>query len=81
MEDFVKVYDNSQQVNSYIKEKDLQKPEQTILNKYFERIKNSVLLDVGIGTGRTTYHLSGIAKKYVGVDNQVFDLKKSNSYS
>ena len=68
MEDFVKVYDNSQQVNSYIKEKDLQKPEQTILNKYFEKIKNSVLLDVGIGTGRTTYHLSGIAKKYVGVD-------------
>ena len=47
MEDFVKVYDNSQQVNSYIKEKDLQKPEQTILNKYFEKIKNSVLLDVG----------------------------------
>jgi len=68
MEDFVKVYDNSQQVNSYIKEKDLQKPEQTILNKYFEKIKNSVLLDVGIGTGRTTYHLSAIAKKYVGVD-------------
>lgn len=68
MEDFVKVYDNSEQVNSYIKEKNLQKPEQAILNKYFDKIKNSVLLDVGIGTGRTTYHLSGIVKKYIGVD-------------
>ncbi|MEI6523731.1 MAG: class I SAM-dependent methyltransferase [Bacteroidota bacterium] len=68
MEDFVKVYDNSEQVNCYINEKDLQKPEQAIINKYFDKIKNSVLLDVGIGTGRTTYHLSGIAKKYVGVD-------------
>ena len=68
MKDFVKVYDDEIQVNSYLKAKDLQMPEQSILNKYSDKIKGSVLLDVGIGTGRTTYHLSKIANKYTGID-------------
>ena len=68
MEDFVKVYEDSIHVNSYLKEKNLQLPEQAILNKYFDLIKNSTFLDIGIGTGRTTYHFNKIASHYVGTD-------------
>lgn len=68
MEQFIKTYEDNVTVNSYLLKKDLQKPEIKILEKHFNKIKDSILLDVGIGTGRTTFHLLPITSKYVGVD-------------
>jgi ubiquinone/menaquinone biosynthesis C-methylase UbiE len=68
MEAFQKTYESIEVVEEYIGQKNLQKSEQTILKKFYSQIQDSVLLDVGIGAGRTTYHLSAIAKKYVGID-------------
>ena len=68
MENFVKVYEDVDHVNSYLKEKDLQKPEQNILKKYSDKFKNAILLDIGIGTGRTTYHFAPIVDTYIGTD-------------
>lgn len=68
MEDFQKIYEKFESVNMYLDLKDLQKPEKKILEDNLDKIEESVLLDLGIGTGRTTYHLSKIAKKYIGTD-------------
>ena len=68
MEDFQKIYEQDDSVNMYLDLRDLQKPEQTILDVNFSKIKDSVFLDVGIGTGRTTYHFANITQKYIGTD-------------
>jgi ubiquinone/menaquinone biosynthesis C-methylase UbiE len=80
MEKFIETYEDNNAVNSYLLLKDLQKPEEKIIQKYYDKINNSVLLDVGIGTGRTTFHLYPITSKYVGVDvskNMIEGAKKN----
>lgn len=47
---------------------DLFKPEKAILDHIENDFKNKAILDVGIGTGRTTRHLLNISKNYIGID-------------
>ena len=68
MDDVKKIYENSDIVNMYFNLKELQKPEKTILKENYDKIKDSIFLDIGIGTGRTTYHFAKIVKKYIGTD-------------
>jgi ubiquinone/menaquinone biosynthesis C-methylase UbiE len=62
------VYQLDQIVKVYKKANDLLGPEETILNMFADKWINWRVLDIGIGTGRTTAHFAPIAKEYVGVD-------------
>ncbi len=46
----------------------LKKPEQVILNLLRQRAPFRIILDIGVGGGRTTEFFSQITKEYVGVD-------------
>ena len=57
-----------QVVRTYQNETALQKPEQTILELFRDRLKGWNMLDIGIGLGRTTLHFAPLVKSYVGID-------------
>lgn len=46
----------------------LQKPEQTIFNLLQKELNQKSMLDIGIGTGRTTAYFANKVKNYTGVD-------------
>lgn len=62
------VFGLDQVVKIYQKDTDLLGPEQTILDLFRGQWQNWRMLDLGIGTGRTTAHFASIVKEYVGVD-------------
>jgi SAM-dependent methyltransferase len=47
---------------------ELQAPERAILERFSDRIRQGTVLDIGVGAGRTTGHLSALAGRYIGVD-------------
>jgi len=55
-------------ISSYLNETRLQLPEKNIFTQLEDKFKNWKVLDIGVGTGRTTYHLAPLAKEYIGVD-------------
>ena len=63
-----KVFESKKIVHYYACLKDLQKPEETILNNLKHTLKDSRMLDIGVGGGRTTCYFSGLSKEYVGID-------------
>ncbi len=46
----------------------LQEPEKTILNELKEQLDHMQMLDIGVGSGRTTQHFASIVQSYIGVD-------------
>ena len=46
----------------------LNKPETTILNIIEKHLPEMTMLDIGVGTGRTTYHFAKKVKEYIGID-------------
>jgi len=68
MEEFHKTYENKEVMEEYKNLLDLQKPELVIFEKYKNIIEGSDFLDIGIGTGRTTIHLSPLVNSYTGID-------------
>lgn len=63
------VYNSQEVADHYLNEKEeLQKPEQTILKKFKNQFKDMNMLDLGVGTGRTTKFFADLVKEYVGVD-------------
>jgi ubiquinone/menaquinone biosynthesis C-methylase UbiE len=46
----------------------LLRPEATILAECAAELRGAALLDIGVGTGRTTLHLRGVCRRYVGID-------------
>ena len=62
---------NLQTYNNYTHEyKDyhLYPAEQIIFGKFEDKWSDFRMLDIGIGTGRTTYHFSPLVKHYTGID-------------
>jgi SAM-dependent methyltransferase len=43
-------------------------PEEALLDRYRDRLVGGRILDLGVGAGRTTRHLTPLASEYVGVD-------------
>jgi SAM-dependent methyltransferase len=48
--------------------RELQKPEQVLLKRFRGRWGDMVMLDIGVGSGRTAYTFSAITRRYVGID-------------
>jgi ubiquinone/menaquinone biosynthesis C-methylase UbiE len=61
-------YDTPGVAEAYAKGTDLTKAEQFILSYLYEEIKDKAILDIGVGAGRTTPHLTSVSKNYTGID-------------
>lgn len=62
------VYQLDDIVKVYQKANHLLGPEQTVLEMFKNQWAHWRVLDIGIGTGRTTSYFAPLAKEYVGVD-------------
>lgn len=70
------VYDRG--VDTY-KTLELQRPEQALLKLFKDRWAGMTMLDVGVGTGRTSYTFAPIVKRYVGIDYSSLMIESSRS--
>jgi ubiquinone/menaquinone biosynthesis C-methylase UbiE len=61
-------YEAADVVRYYSGLTELQKPEATILHDLEDMLRQSKMLDIGVGGGRTTHHFAGLVKEYVGID-------------
>jgi SAM-dependent methyltransferase len=48
--------------------RELQRPEQLLLGRLRDRWREISMLDIGIGSGRTTYTFAPLVRRYVGLD-------------
>lgn len=66
-----KTYDLPDTASFYSSEshlKILDKPEETVINFFGNKLKDMKMLDIGVGGGRTTYHFADLVKEYIGID-------------
>lgn len=63
-----KAYESEDIISYYNSLNFLYKPEVTILDILSDRMKETRMLDIGVGAGRTTQHFASIVKEYVGID-------------
>src|SRR5437867_4307321 len=61
-------FERERVVRAYERESELQKPEEVVLTMLRDRLKEMRMLDIGVGAGRTTFHLAPLVKEYIGVD-------------
>ncbi len=62
------VYERASIVSEYTTATGLTAAEQQLLARYHDNIAGGEVLDLGVGAGRTTPHLTQLAASYVGVD-------------
>lgn len=62
------VYENIQTIEEYKDAKNLTKPEISILEIIKNISSESKMLDIGVGTGRTTFHFAPLFKEYFALD-------------
>ncbi len=76
------VYENASIVAEYSTKQDLFNGEVAVLKTLGERLPDMAVLDLGVGTGRTTHHMAAIARSYVGIDVSADMIKVcSDNYS
>jgi ubiquinone/menaquinone biosynthesis C-methylase UbiE len=63
-----RVYESNDFVDDYLPQIELQIPEMSILEELRSGLPYWRMLDIGVGTGRTTKHFAGLVKEYIGVD-------------
>ena len=63
-----RTYSSAKIVAKYLKENNLQKPEQAIFNILKSDLAGMRMMDIGIGTGRTSGHFINKVKSYIGID-------------
>jgi SAM-dependent methyltransferase len=56
-------------VEAYARETGLQRPEITVLNELKPRLASMRMLDIGVGTGRTSVYFAPLVKAYTGLDH------------
>ncbi|MEQ8323873.1 MAG: class I SAM-dependent methyltransferase [Vicingaceae bacterium] len=61
-------YQKAKVVAFYAGQRKLQKAERLIFSDIDEVLKDAWVLDIGVGTGRTSHHLIPRCKKYIGID-------------
>ena len=62
------VYLNEEEIREYIDQDYLFAPERKIIELLEGELKKSIMLDIGVGGGRTTRHFSPLVRQYVGID-------------
>lgn len=68
MTDNLNTYSSPSVINWYAKLKDITPVELRIFETHRDFLKQSVVLDIGIGGGRTTRYLKDKCKTYIGID-------------
>jgi SAM-dependent methyltransferase len=63
-----KAFESTAVLSHYTAQKDLFKPEQTILGLFRDRFRDLKMLDIGVGAGRTTIHFAPLVAEYLGID-------------
>src|SRR3989344_4525221 len=53
---------------NFARDNRLQEPEKTILKILKDRLKDSSMLDIGVGAGRTLPYVAALVREYVGID-------------
>ena len=76
MEDNLQIYESV--VDEY-QDFSLNAAEITLINKFKNNWHTTNMLDIGIGTGRTTTIFSAIAKEYTGIDYSPNMINKSHN--
>lgn len=61
-------FDSSDVVSYYDRDPELQLPERRILDALRPQLGRMAMLDIGVGTGRTTEFFAPLVRSYVGVD-------------
>jgi len=61
------LWNNNTIVKQYLNLKDLQKPEQYLLNQIRKK-SYKTMLDIGVGGGRTTKYFARFVQEYIGID-------------
>jgi ubiquinone/menaquinone biosynthesis C-methylase UbiE len=61
-------YEDLEIVSSYGRNRQLQPPEQTLLDELGPDLGRMEMLDLGVGAGRTAWHFAPHAKTYLGLD-------------
>ena len=61
-------YEDLEIVSSYGRNRQLQPPEQTLLDELGPDLGRMEMLDLGVGAGRTAWHFAPHAKSYLGLD-------------
>lgn len=64
-------YETPHAVREFEKLSDLQAPERTILEQIAPSLPRARMLDLGVGSGRTTAHFAARAADYIGADYSV----------
>ena len=63
-----KTYEDPQIVSSYGRHRQLQAPEQTLLDELGPDLNRMDMLDLGVGAGRTAWHFAPRVSSYLGLD-------------
>ncbi len=63
-----RTYEDPQIVSSYGRHRELQAPEQTLLDQLGPDLDRMEMLDLGVGAGRTAWHFAPRVKSYLGLD-------------
>ena len=64
----ISVYNNKETINDYSKLRYILHPEKVILEHAKKMDSKHTMLDIGVGTGRTTDVFKGVFEKYLGID-------------
>lgn len=83
MDKIQEAYNNEKVVMKYKSSQNLQPAEKSILEILMPNLTEYKVLDIGVGTGRTSIHIAPVCKFYVGVDyaqNMIDYCRKQYTY-
>jgi ubiquinone/menaquinone biosynthesis C-methylase UbiE len=62
------LYNNEKTITKYSRQNYILSPEKKIIEIIKRNKSNNIMLDIGVGTGRTTDQYLGVFKSYIGID-------------
>ncbi len=62
------LYESIEEVKFYSQNREIDKPEYTLLKEFSHLFSYMKMLDIGVGAGRTTHIFAPLVKEYIGID-------------